>query len=224
MSFKLDITQEQRIRQDRISSEIVRLYGLTDRWLGQEILQLARQGRQDRQDKLSDPGNENYDTSFVWNLAPEIARRLGAGPLQLNESRSIRLRSASDRELREMTGLFLSNNSLDRMSRNFDMSYEDALCSRVSESLEILGREFVNGNPIAIAIDRICEPAPADNDRRDWIARHTREIARYRFGKNVQDNIEVDKWSPNFQKENSFAYNVQKEMHESEVVSVALSQ
>lgn len=184
VDFRKKLSQKQIRLLHATTVEIHRLFALQDRWLGQALLHLARDVRAEFSGRLSDPSEQTYDATFVWSLVPEIARRLGAEGVSPDEIRRTEIRYATDRELRELTGIFLNNLSIGQWSlENRDIRDRPS-------SADLLTREFVNGNPVAFAIDRICPPAPVGADKDDWLARHVREVAAHRGGDDTGE------WSP----------------------------
>lgn len=186
IDFRSKLSPKSIRHVEVVKAELTRIHGLTDRWLGAEIHKLARKARQENPTYLGAPDGLTYAPTLVWEVLPEIAKRLGAtlGP---NEARDFRVKTASPRELRELLGSFLKNSDLaygleKRSGRSDD--------PEVVTAIELLMREPVHGNPAAMAIDRICEPAPSEDDRRDYIARSIREAGRY------VDGVQVDRWSP----------------------------
>lgn len=187
MAFKIRdlLTPQQRLRLDRTRDELARIHGLPDRWLAEELLRLARATRQAHPDKLADPHGVTYEPNFVWQVVPEVARRLGATRLLPNEATSADVKTVSDAELRRMVGVYLQNTVLDRWDLKKD--------SDTPGPGEILGHNLANGNPVAMAADRLAPAPEAGHDRDDWIARHTREISRRR------GHEETPYWSPELQ-------------------------
>lgn len=175
MAFKF-ITPESRSRVETLSREMKRFHGLTDRWLGEELLRLAREARR-LAVRLGNPARQDYDVNFVWQVVPELARRLGAGPLHLNEATDSFTCQRDDRAFRNLIGVYLQNISLFRLGCEVSIQRGDR--AAVS-ALDILGHEFVNGNPVEMAISRLVGPAPANDDQSDWLARHCREVGQYR--------------------------------------------
>lgn len=57
---------------------------------------------------------------------------------------------------------------------------------------DLLSQEACNGNPVAIALDRICPPSGASQDA---VAKGIREVGRARFGCDSRINA----WSPAFE-------------------------
>ncbi len=180
MAFKLDLDD----------ATIARLYALPDRWLAQSLLNLSRAARREAPDLLGDPCRNDYDANMVWQIVPILAKRLGATAVEPNEATDPWLLTADDRALREISGAYLANCGMGitahRIRKDFSSSRPMAL--------DILGNDIANGNPVAFAVDRLCGPAPADDDRGDHIARTMREVSRCRFR-----HCGFDRWTPSFQ-------------------------
>lgn len=183
MAFKLILSPELRREQAMMTRELDRLYRLPDRWLGEELLKLARRAREENPGLLGRYEARSYSDSFVWEVVPEVARRLGA-KLSPDESQSHEFRSLHATRLRQVVGTYLQNTSL-----RYGLDERQAYGDRVP-AIELLQHEFVNGNPVAFAMDRLAPPAPEGQDRDDWLARHIREVGRFVGGRPVAC------WSP----------------------------
>jgi len=183
----LSPAQLKRLAATRVEME--RIYRLSDRWLAEELLRLARRAREEHPDKLACPDVMTYEASFVWDLVPEVAKRLGASTFRREEARDWQMRDADVVELREIAGVFLLNSSLGR--------WIDHKAEKPS-AVELLGHEVANGNPVAMALDRMCQAPARGNDRDDYVARQVREVSRRRGFE------ETAEWSPvlqNWEKE-----------------------
>lgn len=181
--FRRFLSPESIRRIERERTELARIHALEDRWLGEEILRLARRARSENPGLLADPRGTSYSPNFVWQVIPEIARRLGAKP-GLNEATNPDFSRADDRRLREITGHYLANSSLRYgMDRQIDRGDEIT-------AIALLEHEACNGNPVAMAIDRICPPAPQGETQNDPLARSIWSVGRY------LDGVQVGAWSP----------------------------
>lgn len=180
MAFtNIDLPDHIRARLDATRDEMARLHGLPDRWLAQALLNMARGARASHAD-LADPDQQVYGPAFLWHLVPEVARRLGG---QLQPGEGDRYRHLDDYSLRVVAGRYLKHAGL---------GYYDTGSQERSEpsSLDLLDHDFVNGNPVAMAVDRI-HPAPEKGqDGMDWIALHMREVSGFR------GHGDVASWSP----------------------------
>lgn len=173
----------ERLEAEKV--ELARLHGLSDLELGEAVLKLARQAREENPKTLKDPGKETYSTALVWHVVPEVAKRLGCS-VDSNEACAQDIASLSDRGLREAVGHFLANATL-----NYGLEVSDLyLLDNKPRAIDLLEHEACNGNPVAIAIDRICPPAPEGQDQDDRLARRIREAGRY------VDGVQVAMWSP----------------------------
>jgi len=156
-------------RAETEQNEITRLHGLTDIWLANEILKLARQARA----CSSYPYNEDvrelapvsawhltYEARLVWGVIPELARRIGVVKLATNEI-DWEIRELSDYELRLRVGYCIQN-----------------VGPSLNPGWKMITRELVNGNPIAMAADRLLPGRVGDRD--DPITRNISEVARNR--------------------------------------------
>jgi hypothetical protein len=73
-------------RKATAAREMERLRRLPDRWLAEERLRLARAARDAYPRELGNPSTMAYAPMPVWNVIPEIARRLGATRLNRQEA------------------------------------------------------------------------------------------------------------------------------------------
>jgi len=165
------------------SQEMERLHELPDRWLGEEILRLAREIR------TAVPGlgsplsiGSGYAAFVLWHVVPELARRLGAS-LERHEATNPEVKINSPERLRQMVGCVL---------QWVDRRYLDRACKPEAElcPVRVLFHDVANGSPIVMALDRIAPPEP---DYVDFPARHVREISRSR------GHEEVSSWHPGLQ-------------------------
>lgn len=184
IDFGKYLPPETRARIDATNREITRLYGLPDRWLGEALLKLARGTRAEFPD-LQDPYNESYDVNFVWQVVPEIAKRLGATNLLPQEGIHTRVAGYSHRDLRDHASEYLKNITLEL--RGLSVRGEKPT------SAEILAHNVWNGNPVAIALDRLCPAYERGHHGVDWVARQIREVSRARGLE------ETAHWSPAMQ-------------------------
>lgn len=90
------LSPQARVRLRATAIEMARLHALPDRWLGEEILKLARAVRLEFPEKLSDPHGGTYEPNLVWQVVPELAKRLGATRLLPNEATSRDVVTLSD--------------------------------------------------------------------------------------------------------------------------------
>jgi hypothetical protein len=136
--------------------EVVRMHGLPDRWLGEELLRLMRRVTH------SDPTMS--DDPVLTQMLPEIARRLGA-KLRDGEHQGMHFLEMSPIEFR-------SASLRTCYSGNYLVSFPQGEVGKAAAAL--LERDHLHGNPIIIALDRICPPAPPTADGADWVAWDTR--------------------------------------------------
>lgn len=162
--FSFMLSEETNARLAAEKAEVVRLHGLTDRWLAHALLQLTRKARAERPELR--PIDDGYAESLVWRIAPEIARRLGASGLFQQELDS-ELKSTSLKNLRNRLASTLANTERPAHSRRRELS-----------AWFLVTREPCNGNPLAIAMDRLCPGSLTDRD--DRMTRAIAEVARSR--------------------------------------------
>ncbi len=165
----------------------IRLYGLPDRFLARELIRLARQARQIAiaagDSFVKETTYPTYNATLLWSLIPELAYRLGETDFLPNERADADLRAADTPTLRWSAATILRNCDLDRRY-GYDQKSTPNACLLVAHNA-------CNGNPVAMAIDRLCPPTSEANDP---LAQHIREVGRCRFGLNT--NISV--WTPAF--------------------------
>lgn len=188
MAFK-NVNTEFRARIESISATMRRLHALTSPFLAGNLLRLSRVARAEAPSALGDPRYGTYDVNLVWQVIPTLAKRTGSVSLLPNEATDADITCLDDRELRCLVGVYLNNSGLGTLGQ--DLRSRDDVTPL---AIDILGHEFVNGNPIAMVADRLCEPAPEGEDQGDWLARHMREISRVRFG-----HARFSSWQPEFQ-------------------------
>lgn len=171
VDFSLLLSPAQRQRLAKTAAELERIFSLPDRWLAEELLRLARGTRAMFPDKLAyDPRLSTYDRSLVWDVVPEVAKRLGSRNLTEQEA-SFEVRAHSGTALREHAGQCLHCTSINRW-----LDHQ----ANFPSPAELLVHDIPNGNPLAIAVDRLCPAPPREAHADDWIARHVREISRTR--------------------------------------------
>lgn len=183
VDFRKFLSPKALARLDARHAEIERLYGLGDRWLARELVGLARRVRDIYPDDLGQAQHlrgGTYDTTYVWDLIPEIAARLGHQDFVTGE-RSAEIRALDGKDLRDWVGM-----TMQWLSHRPE---KDEHLARGVHPWDLLTTTFVNGNPVVIALDRVAPPTPESDD---WCARHMREIARYR---GFED---VSAWFPEF--------------------------
>lgn len=185
IDWSLLLTKAQMERLASEKAELARLHGLPDLELGEELLKLARKAREENPRLLSDPDRPSYSPAFVWHVIPEVAKRLGCS-VDPDEARAPDIAGISDRELRETVGHYLANATLNYGLDLHELERQD----NQPRAIDYLEHEACNGNPVAIAIDRICPPAPEGQDQDDRLARRIREVGRY------VDGVQVAMWSP----------------------------
>lgn len=140
-------------------AELNRLYALPDIWLASAILKLCREARLNHPDIA--PWGDTYDSKLVWFLGPEISRRLGLRRSTAAEC-DPQLQALTAVELRVLAGSVLLNSS----------------CHRSGSAWWLLTHDPCNGNPIAMAVDRITPP-PLQN-RDDPLSRRISEVQSIR--------------------------------------------
>lgn len=165
-----------------VAREVGRLHALHDLWLARELLRLARSVRRVFPDILDDPLSNADRPYFVWQLLPELARRLGARDLAPMEAARAALRTTDASDLREATGMHLRAGGLARLASEYDI--------RWNMDVAVLSNPVRRGNPAAFAAERLAGPPPRGGMLGDWIARQVRVLA----DENGHDDAAA--WSP----------------------------
>ena len=160
-NFEDLLTDAQKQQLANEEAEIARIYALPDRFLAAQLLRMVRACRRNGPERLSNPLECVYEPSFVWQFVPELAKRLGATDLELNEA--TRYNDRSDAELRFLAGVYLRNITAGNLGVDHDAD------TTTPDVAELLTRDPARGNPIAIAIDRICPPEQRDRSKDDFI-------------------------------------------------------
>ena len=156
------LSEEGRRRLAARWEEVQRLAELAPRWMGAELLRLARRAR--AESCRWSAFDNVYDGQFIWHGVPELARRLGATALTADEALGGEWAPLSDYALRQRLGYCLANIS---RSAYYEMP-----------AWELLLGEAANGNPVVMGIDFLCPGRPGD--REDPITVRLEEIARVR--------------------------------------------
>jgi hypothetical protein len=169
MAFRLNLTPAQRARIQSERAFARDCYAADDIWLGRAILKLVTDIRDAYPDQFSwDRRCDGYSGALVWEIAPEIARRLGVLDFARGR-RPYACQSEGELALRVFTcnAIFGSRRTLLRA----DGSREDP------PAWSLLQREPANGNPLAIGLDRV---APPTEDRNDQLALRIAEVSQTR--------------------------------------------
>lgn len=169
MAFRLNLTPAQRARIQTERTFARACYAADDIWLGRAILKLATDIRNAYPEEFPSgrPG-DGYSGALVWEIAPEIARRLGV--LDFARGRQpYACQNESELGLRVLTcnAIFGSRRTL----LGADGSREHPL------AWSLLQREPANGNPLAIGLDRVAQPTEDPNDQ---LARRIAEVSQTR--------------------------------------------
>lgn len=168
---------------ENLNSEMRRIFELGDIWLARELLRLARTTRRSAPSLLGNPNGEADLAALVWHVVPEVARRLGAKDLHPNESSVCELRVAGRAVFRRAVGRHLKACEANGEAWN---GFGRPSC------LTILTNPIVDGNPTAMALDRVFPPS-GELDFDDWIACSVRRASRNR---NHEERIS---WHPDLQ-------------------------
>lgn len=183
MAFKLKLSDELQAKIDAEAREIGRIYALPDRWLAAELIRLTRLVRSRTPYAARRPENDTYNSTLLWDVIPEVARRLGA-PIELNESADANIRRSEGEVFREFVAACVTNASIGYL--------KDAERGELLDPVAILFHSFHNGNPIAVALDRIVPPTP---ESQDAFSRGVREVSHAR------GHGELCAWEPRLQEQ-----------------------
>lgn len=156
--FSKLLSPEARARLEQDRREALRLYGLGNAWLAAAMLAAAREAQAAA--PYWAPGDLTYDARLIWDIVPELARRLGVVKLTTNEI-DWEIRELSDYDLRLRAGYTLKN-----------IGYSTLPGWRQ------LTRDIGNGNMVVYAADRLCPGRMGDRD--DPIVRNLTELAACR--------------------------------------------
>ncbi len=169
MAFRLNLSPAQRARILAERTFAHACFAASDPELGRAILKLAVDIREAYPDQFAyERRCDGYGGALVWELAPEVARRLG-----VVDFRRGRRPYGCAREDALSLRIYVHNAIFG--SRHVihlaDGSPTDP------EAWSLLQREPANGNPLAIGLDRI---APPTEDPSDQLARRIAEVSQTR--------------------------------------------
>lgn len=147
-----------------VDEEVTRLFHLSDRFLGRAIIGTARTARSFREDGFAHhavPLQLRHAAALVWDIGPEIARRLGETDIRPGEIRT-QVRAASDGDLRHWTWRCLQRTATIFIAPDSDHGGS-------FDAWKLLLNDPSNGNPLFVALDRL---APPENTQDDICARY----------------------------------------------------
>jgi hypothetical protein len=163
------------------TEEVGRLFHLPDRFLGRAIIVTMRSARLSRPDRFapnSVPSELKYAAALVWDIGPEIARRLGETDLNQGEAGQ-RARYVSATELRLWAWTCL---------RKTAVTYVATSSQRGHKDWRLILNDPSEGNPLFVALDRL---HPPESDHDDVCARYIAAMDRNRGAEHVRLT-----WSP----------------------------
>ncbi|MCE6958735.1 hypothetical protein LAZ40_06700 [Cereibacter sphaeroides] len=134
---------------------------------------------------MAHPEGLGRASSFVWHVVPQVALRLGAGPLLPAEADAYSLARLDPRQFRRTVGGLLERSRLHEVNR------VHAPAAGTPFAIDLLNNRISQGNPIAFGLDRICAPLLADEDP---VTRWMKAASRQRFG-----HDRFLRWSPGFE-------------------------
>jgi hypothetical protein len=186
IDFSRLLSEEARAELAAERHELARLHALEDPWLAAELLRLGRRARQAAPDKLGCPTNSGYENALAWSVIPDLACRLSPmlrAKLVANEGQDPWLIGFAGERYREQVYIYLNNSALYSWGHRKEYRNNDAM------ALRLLGNTAVNGNPIAMALDRIYPPEQCQ----DPLAKAMRSMSARRCHDQVMSS-----WSPAF--------------------------
>lgn len=130
-------------REQSERAELVRLCGLESRWLARALLRMVRELRIADQADVQKTGKFHL---LYWQLVPELAWRLGETTLRTMERTDPEIRNLTDSALRRLIAETWKSCAADNEGAPEHMLY----------------REETTGNPLIIALDRLCAPRRKD--------------------------------------------------------------
>lgn len=146
-------------RQDGwVAEEVERLFYLSDRFLGRAIIGAVRTARSIRPDGFAHhrvPGELRHAAALVWDIGPEIARRLGETDIRPSEIRP-QVRAVSDVNLRFWTWRCFQKTAVAFLNADSDAERYSAW--------QLLLNDPSDGNPLFVALDRLAPPRNAQDD------------------------------------------------------------
>jgi hypothetical protein len=164
MAFRFPLGQGGQERIKRELQEAIACNDASDEVLARLLLSLATVVRDELPARFQwrEPG-DGYDGAFVWEIIPEIARRLGIEDAS-RQARPYALREVNESDLRSYAAYAILNAH----------PHLPGASAAALEAWRKLLREPANGNVVAIALDRIAAPAP---DAQDPLALRLREVS-----------------------------------------------
>jgi hypothetical protein len=188
INFDKILSEEERQRIIRSRERMQAYYKMPDRFLARDLLRLSRSAKKEMLTfcdiSIRNTLYGSYNNYFLQSVIPELARRLGETQFELDEKNAADplLINATDEEFRRNAANVL---------RHQDLGFKYGHKTDEINSCYLLSCEPCNGNPVAIALDRIY---PANELSEDWIAKMILEVGRSRFDRN-----DISMWSPEFQ-------------------------
>lgn len=185
--FGIELSPELRAMIAAEREEVMRMWSLPDRFLAEELLRKCRRVREAYPKYFHrEPGTMGtHTTSFVWELIPEIAFRLGARNFVGQERSRADVRAADGVRLRHWLGHAL--NGMPEIREAWQDAHDDP---QRANPWQVLTRECQNGNPVVFALDRVSPPLAKSDD---LPARLLREVSWNR------GFDPVSAWSPGLQ-------------------------
>ena len=188
IDFRRMMTQDARDSADATRREFDRMRALPNRFLAREIAKLARDCRAQciagGDDHMADRDHGTYNLGLLWDVLPELAKRLGETEFLPGERQDYGT-PTTDQEFRDLVASYLRHSCIGNRH-----GYREA--GPDTNPARVLSSDVANGNIVAVALDRVCPPTA---DSQDWFASYLREVGRARFGRDAN----VTAWTPAFQ-------------------------
>lgn len=134
---------------------MARLFWLSDRWLAEVLVRVARGCRDALPPEVAGRGSVTFESRMLWGVMPDLARRLGARTLLSGEGAWSGSTLPPGDELRDEVGL--AGASLARCPAIAAPPLDWWVVARAPE----------RGSLVGIALDRIAPPSPLSSD---WYA------------------------------------------------------
>jgi hypothetical protein len=133
------------------AGETERFFGLADRWMAAELLRLCRHVRTNAPEEIAGRCSGTAESRMLWDIAPEIAARLGATRFLPMERMDPCLSGLDAFDFRQVvTCVFSRVRACDAIEDDTGM-------------WDLLTRDVAAGNHLAIALDRVA-PAVVPGD------------------------------------------------------------
>jgi len=153
---------------EAMETRVTTWHDMPDRWLARALMRLCRATRKEMEKSKDPAGPFDPDRWLIWHVVPEIARRLGDLQLYDEEASRGNLIDLPGRRLRERAGeLFRASPTARALAATQSGAEEDGHDEKNAGTDPVARRLFcpiAQGNPIAMALDRLYPPDPGFED------------------------------------------------------------